>query len=124
IVASSGGLPWTVVLLPVVVAVQVLGLMGVAFGLAITGAFFRDLREFMQIVTLIGMYLIPVAYLPSMVPPLFRPLLYFNPFSYIVWCYQDVLYFGLIEHPLAWLVFLLLSVVSFVVGHRLFRLLK
>jgi lipopolysaccharide transport system permease protein len=72
----------------------------------------------------IGTYLIPVVYLPGWVPPIFKPLLYVNPFSYMTWMYQDVLYFGRIEHPVAWIVFPLFSVVVFALGYRVFRRLK
>ena len=44
----------------------------------------------------------PMFYLPEVVPAVCRPLLYVNPFSYLVWCYQDAVYFGRFEHPWAW----------------------
>jgi lipopolysaccharide transport system permease protein len=51
-------------------------------------------------------------------------VLYLNPFSYLVWCYQDALYFGRFEHPAAWFVCPTICAVSFVVGYRTFRKLK
>jgi lipopolysaccharide transport system permease protein len=77
-----------------------------------------------QILNVIGIYLMPIVYLPSMVPGIFQPLLYLNPFSYMVWCYQDAVYFGRFEHPWAWLVFPMLCLGTFVLGYRLFRRLK
>jgi lipopolysaccharide transport system permease protein len=38
-----------------------------------------------------------------------------------VWCYQDVIYFGRVEHPWAWLVWPVFSLAVFVIGYRLFR---
>jgi lipopolysaccharide transport system permease protein len=58
------------------------------------------------------------------VPRPFLPILYINPFSYMTWCYQDVIYFGRFEHPWAWLVFAVISLGTFVLGARLFARLK
>jgi lipopolysaccharide transport system permease protein len=75
-------------------------------------------------VTTAGVYVLPIVYLPTWVPPIFRPLLILNPLSAVIWVYQDVLYFGRIQHPNAWYAFFVLSILAFVVGHRLFQRLK
>ena len=103
---------------------QLLAMMGLAYMFAAIGAYFRDIKDFVQMFGTAGVYLAPIVYLPEMVPTLFKPVLYLNPFSYVIWCYQDVIYFGRIEHPYAWIVFPMLSVTIFVVGYRLFRKLK
>ena len=111
-------------LLPAVFVLQMLGLLGVAFFLSAVSVFFRDLKDFVQLFCLAGIFLIPAVYLPDWVPDLFRPLLYVNPFSYMVWVYQDVLYFGRFEHPWAWLVYAVSCVTAFAFGYRVFRRLK
>jgi lipopolysaccharide transport system permease protein len=103
---------------------QTLAMLGVAFILAMGSAFLRDLKEVVQVFGLVGLYVMPIVYLPEWVPSLFKPLLYLNPFSYMIWCYQDALYFGRFEHPWAWPVFLVGSVATFAVGYRAFRFLK
>jgi homopolymeric O-antigen transport system permease protein len=117
-------LPWTYALLPVLFVFQLLAMIGVACTLAALGAFFRDLKELVQIFTVVGVYLMPAVYLPDMVPPLFRPLLHANPFSHVAWCYQDACCFGRIEHPVSWLVFPVLAILVFSFGYRVFRKLK
>ena len=62
-----------------------------------------DVPEIVRIFLTINIYLMPIMYLPEMVPGPLRLLLAINPFSSLIWCYQDVLYYGHIEHPLAWL---------------------
>lgn len=117
-------LPWTYVLLPVVVAMHLMLMIGLSFILGALGVFIRDLKDILQVLTLIGIYLMPVLYLPAMVPSIFRPLLFVNPFSYLIWCYQDVCYFGRIDHPVAWIVTPILAVGAFFAGSRLFGRLK
>ena len=117
-------LPWTYALLPVLIVAQVILASGLAFMLSAVGVYFRDLKDITQVSVVVGMYLLPVFYLPEMVPQLFRPLLYLNPFSYLIWCYQDACYFGRFEHPWAWLVLALMTLLSVYAGYGLFRRLK
>lgn len=124
VLISHGFLHWTYLLLPLLLLMQVMMMIGLAYLLAPIGAYLRDLKDVVQLFALLGVYIMPVVYLPAWVPALFKPILYINPFSYFVWCYQDVLYFGRIEHPLAWLVVLLQSFLTFVFGYRVFRKLK
>lgn len=124
VVTRHGSLPWTYLLLPALVGFQALAMIGVAYIFAAVSVYFRDLKDFVQVFCLAGMYLMPVFYLPDMVPATFRPLLYLNPLSYMAWCYQDACYFGRLEHPWAWPAFFGGSLVTFYFGYRVFRKLK
>jgi lipopolysaccharide transport system permease protein len=124
VLLSHGRLPWTYLLLPVLVIFQLFAMIGVSYLLSAVGTYFRDMKDFVQLFAVSGVYLLPVFYLPAWVPPLFKPLLYLNPFSYLIWCYQDALYFGRIEHPWAWVVNGVASLSILVIGYRLFRKLK
>ena len=124
IVVMYHSLSWTCLLLPFLVLVQALAMIGVAYGVSAIGVYFRDIKDFLQVFSIIGIYLMPTFYLPESVPTLFRPLLYVNPFSYLIWCYQDALYFGRFEHWWAWVVWTVISVGLFYLGYRLFRRLK
>lgn len=124
VLASYHTPPWTYALVPVLFVIQVGGLIGLGLLLSAFGVFVRDLKDVVQVATVIGLYLLPVFYLPAMVPPAFRPLLYINPFSYLIWCYQDVYYFGRFEHPIAWVVLTTLSLAVLMTGAHVFRRLK
>ncbi len=117
-------LPWTYLLLPLLIVLQAMMMTGIAYFLSAVGTYFRDLKDFVQLFAVAGIYMLPIVYLPSWVPTIFKPLLYANPFSYFIWCYQDVLYFGRIEHPIAWWVTIIESIFIFIVGYRFFRKLK
>ena len=119
-----GELSWTYILIPALFFFQLVAMMGVSFILSAFGAYFRDLKDFVQIFSIAGMYIIPMFYLPKMVPELFKPVLYLNPFSHLVWCYQDVFYFGQFKHPWAWGVFVTLSIGVFYLGYLVFKKLK
>jgi lipopolysaccharide transport system permease protein len=121
---TSHFIPWTYLLLPILILFQALAMIGVSFLFSCVGAYFRDLKDFVQIFLSVAFFILPILYLPESIPAAVRPILYLNPLSYMVWCYQDVLYFGHIAHPWAWVVFLPGSVFAFVFGFRIFRKLK
>jgi lipopolysaccharide transport system permease protein len=111
-------------LLPILFFFQIFAMIGVSYILSSIGTYFRDLKDFIQVFSVVGIFLMPIFYLPAQVPKLFRPVLFLNPFSYLAWCYQDVCYFGRFEHPLAWAVFSTGSISTFYLGYRIFRKLK
>jgi len=123
-VIVRGDVPWIYGLLPVLLLLQTSAMVGAGYILAAVSVYVRDLKDIVQVFGVIGVYLMPVLYQPAWVPPALQPLLYLNPFSYMVWCYQDVLYHGRFEHPWAWLVFGAASLGVLSVGYRLFRHLK
>lgn len=108
-------------LLPAVIALHVLLIVGLMLTLSVVTPFLRDIRELVTVYTAISLYVTPAIYLPEWVPNALKPVLYANPFSYVVWVYQDLLIFGAIVHPWAWVVFAGLAAVSFVVGLFVFR---
>jgi lipopolysaccharide transport system permease protein len=116
-----GALPWTYVLVPALVVFQFLAMSGVAFALSALGAFVRDVRDIVQLSSIVLIFLMPIVYLPGDVPAAFDPILWLNPFTYMVYCFQDALYFGRIEHPVSWVAFGIGSILVFSIGYRLFR---
>ncbi len=119
-----GHLPWTYSLLPLLICLQFFAMTGVCYILAAVGSYFRDLKDIVQVFCIACLYGIPVFYLPNWVPGWFKPIFYLNPFSYMVWCFQDACYFGRFEHPFAWPIFISLSFLTLFYGNRIFRNLK
>lgn len=120
----GGVIYWTYLLLLPLAFLTLLAMVGLSMGLSAVAVFVRDVRDLIQLFTVVNIYIMPIIYLPNWVPGPLRPLLYLNPFSYMIWCYQDVLYFGRIEHPWAWVVFTITSLFFFAAGCRVFRKLK
>jgi lipopolysaccharide transport system permease protein len=119
--AWGGGLSATALLLPVVLGLHGLLALGLILILSVITPFVRDVREFITVYLSIAMYFTPAVYLPDWVPALIRPVLYLNPFSYVVWVYQDTLFFGDFRHGFAWVVFAAMAVVSILGGVVVFR---
>lgn len=117
----GGGLKPLALLLPLVMGMHFALILGLMLALSVITPFLRDLREVVVVYTAISMYFTPAIYLPDWVPEKLRVFLYLNPFSYVAWVYQDVLFFGDIRHGFAWIVFGVMSVGTFLGGLALFR---
>ena len=124
LLAKFGVPPWTWMLLPVLLTLHFAFIAGLILIFGAITVFVRDIREVVTMFALAGVFLMPIIYLPQWVPAAIRPVLYANPFSHMVWCFQDVFFFGRIEHPWSWLVYALVSLGSLAVGFRLFRRLQ
>jgi lipopolysaccharide transport system permease protein len=122
-IITSWTLPWTYVLLPLLLALEFLFLSGVAFVLGPITPFFRDIKDLVAVSTVIGVYLVPAVYPPSMLEK-FNLMFRCNPLSYPIWLFQDITYYGHIEHPTAWIVTPIMSVLSFALGYRVFARIK
>lgn len=120
----GGGLGWLVLILPLVLGMHALLCVGLTLLLSVTTPFVRDIREFVTIYMSVSMYFTPAIYLPDWVPPAVRPILFLNPFSYLVWVYQDTIFFGEIRHGFAWIVFAAMTVCVFFAGLIVFRRVK
>jgi homopolymeric O-antigen transport system permease protein len=122
--AFDHSLPWTYVLLPAVLGLHLMFVIGIAWLLSSVSVFVRDIKDVITVAITAGIYVLPIVYLPQWVPGAFRPFITINPFSALIWVYQDTLYFGRIEHPLAWIFFSAMAVALFGLGFRVFGRLK
>ena len=124
VLVTHRALLWSWVLLPFLFVLQALAMIGVSYVLAAVGAYFRDMKDVVQVFSTVSFFMMPMLYVPESLPVAVRAVFYLNPFSYMVWCYQDILFFGRFAHPWAWPVFCGMSLGVFVLGYRLFRKLK
>jgi lipopolysaccharide transport system permease protein len=109
-----------IILLPFLYIMHVILLWGFALFLSAMTPYFRDLSELVRIFLVANVYLIPIMYIPNMAPQALRFELEANPFSHLIWCYQDVFYFEAVDHPWSWAVLAAMSVAALVLGSYVF----
>jgi len=99
-------------------------LFGVAFVLSAVGIFLRDIREIVQMYTLVGMYVAPIFYFMDWVPARLRWVVYLNPVTVFVEMFHDAAYYGGIRSWLIWFVALAMGGLMTWLGAMLFARLK
>jgi lipopolysaccharide transport system permease protein len=112
--------PATVALLPLVYLPLVLLGLGLAFLLASLGVFFRDLAQITPLLAQLVMFLAPVCYPLSIVPPAFANLVGWNPLTWFLKAFRDLALDGRIPPATEWLVQTLLWLVFALVGLAFF----
>lgn len=90
----SGGLYWTVLLFPIVVAPFILITLGFAWFLAATGVFVRDVSQTTGLITSVLLFVSPVFFPASALPAKVRPFVMLNPLTLIIEESRKVLLFG------------------------------
>jgi lipopolysaccharide transport system permease protein len=98
-VLLHGYLHWTAVFMPLVLLPLVILILGLAWMLASIGVFLRDVGQTIGIVTTVMMFLSPVFFPVTALPPAYRPFLMANPLTFIIEQARDVLIWG---HAPAW----------------------
>ncbi len=110
--------------LPPLIVLTVLMLAGISLALACAQVFMRDLKEFITIFLAVGLFTHPILYLPDGIPAAVRPIVYLSPFSYLLFCWQDIMFYGAVERPWAWIVTTAFAALAFSFGARLFIVAK
>ena len=89
------GVPhWHVLLLPLVLGPLVLFVMGLSWALASLGVYLRDVGQIIGLVITVLMFLSPIFYPASSLPPAYQPLMFLNPLTPPIEMARDLLYWG------------------------------
>lgn len=100
LVAFHGAVPWTILLLPLVVAPLVLITLGVSWILAATGTFARDLDQITSVIMTAAMFVSAIFYPATVVPEAYRDYFMLNPLAFTIEQARLVAMWG---EPPAWL---------------------
>ena len=93
---AHGTLHLTSFWFPVVLLPMITGTLGVAWIFAALGVFLRDIGQTVGIITSVMLFMSPVFFSVSALPPAFQKLIYLNPLSFIIEEMRAVIIWG---HP-------------------------
>ena len=116
IAAVKGGLPWTVIFVPLIFIPLAAFLMGLSWFLSAIGAFTRDAGYLMINIVPLFMFLTPVFFRP---PP-GDVLFYLNALTAYVEVMRDLVLTGVLPNPLVILWMLVTSIFTFYFGYWFF----
>jgi lipopolysaccharide transport system permease protein len=117
----EGGIPATALVLPALLAIQLLLTLGVGYALCAANVYLRDVRIVVEVALLLGFYLTPVFYDAETVPEGYRFLIQLNPMARLLNAYRDILVEGRLPHLGPLLVLFAACSVIFAVGYGTYR---
>lgn len=113
----------TLVYLPLIMMLQYLLCLGMAFIVSAITVYFRDMEQIMGVVMMAWIYATPVMYNMEYVPEKYRSLIVLNPMTPIVEVYHQILYYRIIPTTNYLILAAGVSVVVFVIGFFVFGML-
>jgi lipopolysaccharide transport system permease protein len=107
---SNKYIPWTAIFFPLIVAPLVLVTMGLAWFLAATGVFVRDIGQTTAIACSVLLFLSPVFFPSSNLPEQYKFLMMISPLTFIIEQGRDVLIWGTLPDWYGWAIYCAKSV--------------
>lgn len=120
IAAVKGGLPWTVIFVPLIFIPLAAFLMGLSWFLSAIGAFTRDAGYLMINIVPLFMFLTPVFFTHTSRPPPWDILFHLNALTAYVEVMRDLVLTGVLPNPLVILWMLVTSIFTFYFGYWFF----
>ena len=120
VITSGSRLTSTVLWLPVVIVLEFLIILSLAYFLATIQVTFRETQYLLGILLLLGFYLTPVFYDASVVPPRYQVAYHLNPMVYVIDAYRAVLLRGETPNFQALGLIALAAGALLLVGYRVF----
>jgi ABC-type polysaccharide/polyol phosphate export permease len=112
----------TMVLFPLVVALQLPLVAGLALGLAALNVHFKDVRDIVANLLTLLFFLTPVIYPLENVPfKAFWWVVRLNPFTPFTLAYQQIAFFDVVPDATLWLQMIVVSLLGFFLGTALFE---
>ncbi|REG61252.1 lipopolysaccharide transport system permease protein [Paraburkholderia sp. BL6669N2] len=117
----QGSIPVTALLLPLVLVPLCLLILGVSWALSATGVFLRDIGQTIGIFVTALMFLSPIFFPVSSLPPRFQQFVYWNPLTFPIEQSRNVLIWGKPIDWTIWIVYLAVSALAAWIGFVWFQ---
>ena len=124
IVFLDAPLNWTLLAFPLVLAIHLALVMGLALFLSSCTVFFADIRQIVDLTIMMLFWLTPIVYQLSLAPDALQTVLRFTPMSSLIQGYHDILYAGVWPGADTWIIGPAWAVGALVVGTLTFRALQ
>lgn len=119
--AVTGSIPVTIIWLPVVLLPFVLLMTGAIWLFSALGVYLSDIKQLMGMLTTALLFLSPIFYPISALPPALQSVIYLNPLALIIEQCRDVLLWGKLPNFTALAVYFIVALVVAVIGFTWFQ---
>ena len=116
--------PLALVFLPLMLILSFIFAMGYVFFLSAITVFIRDIQHVMAVVGRVVFWTTPIFYLASEANDILGKIIWYNPLTYFIECYHNILYFSVVPDSTTLMVCFFLTIISFVIGAVVFNKLK
>lgn len=106
--------------LPLIMVIEYLLALGIAFIVSSITVYFRDLEQIVGVIMMAWIYITPIMYNMEYIPEKYRQLLVLNPMTPIVEVYHQILYYRMIPTTNYLLLAIGASLVVFILGFFVF----
>lgn len=113
IIVLRGQIHLTILLLPIITIPLMVSILGLSWILASLGVFVRDVSQTIGIMITVLMFLSPVFYPISALPPLFQKIVMLNPLAYMIEEARKVVVWGIMPN---WTMFFINSAIGCVLA--------
>lgn len=119
-IPGISGFSFLFLLLPLIIFIQVLITIGLAFIVATISVYFRDIPKLVQLGGTILFFLTPIFYPINLIPVKFRFIVMINPVAHIITYYQDIFYYNKFPDPFYLTGTFIISIIIFFTGLGIF----
>jgi lipopolysaccharide transport system permease protein len=120
IVTSGGKLTSALLALPLIMTLQFLLTLGLAYLMATFQVTFRDTKHLLNVILRLGFFLTPIFYDLTIVPAQYQWLYALNPLVHLLALYRAVLLYGELPDPMPLLIISVLAAVLLPLGYKTF----
>ena len=113
--AGWGFNPLALLFLPLIMIIEYILALGIAFIVSAVTVYFRDLEQIVGVMMMAWIYLTPIMYDVDFIPEQFRTLFFINPMTPVIVVYHDILYYRVIPSSESLLQAVLVSLAIFAV---------
>lgn len=124
LIVSGIGIGKSIILFPIVVLIQYILQLGLAFIFSAITVYIRDVEYIINIFMMLMFYLCPIVYEPSMIPEEFLKFFKLNPMFHIISLYRTILYDKQIPDILSIFWLFVACFIILIFGYRVFNRLQ
>jgi len=121
---SGIGIGPSILMLPLVIIIQYILQLGIAFILSSITVYIRDVEYLMNVFMMLMFYMSPIVYSADMIPDKFLPLFKLNPMFHIIKYYREILYYKQMPELSGLVMLFGICIVVLVLGYLIFRKLE
>ncbi len=123
-IAYGMGISKYVLLYPVIIIVQDVLMIGMGFILSAVTVYMRDIQHFIGVFLQLLMYATPVVYAIETIPENYRFILKYNPMTYVISGYRDILYYQRMPDMQMLGILFVIGIVLCIIGYGIFMKLQ